>query len=465
MKKLFLITVSTILALQALYTLHAATPDVGGEKSEDRAVIVDTDMGMDDARALLMITGSPGIRLAAVITTGGSASAAKAADNAIGIIESSQAGYVPVIRGITPDLSGPPPWRKYAETLGGHPFPPPRDLSQQPLAEAASGEEGIPDGIWLVLGPLSSLAALEGLVPGTLRGTEIWMPAAFEDGAARGWNIGCDTEAARTVLEEAGRVFIVDTSVDIDALRILRGVEGDTPAAKWIKATMETKNEPHAFLYDELAAAAVASPHIFRISSERYAVSGANGEAVSLEQSEEGNISIVSLEDEAALEHVLHGAWERNPDEFHGQAGHSHHHAGSADPVALMKQFHGHLGPYVVLGYRMGMIALERTGSSGHFNITAEVHSVLKPPHSCLIDGVQLGSGCTLGKRNIAIEETTGPPFAVFTTSAGMKVKISLLPHVPAMLKRSIDSKGVEATGLEVWETDADSLFEINAGY
>ena len=33
----------------------------------------------------------------------------------------------------------------------------------------------------------------------------------------------------------------------------------------------------------------------------------------------------------------------------------------------------------------------------------AEVRCAGVPPQSCLADGVQLGSGCTLGKRNIEI--------------------------------------------------------------
>jgi hypothetical protein len=266
------------------------------------------------------------------------------------------------------------------------------------------------------------------------------------------------------VLAEAGRIFIVDVSNDLDEHRILRDVQGDTPAARWIGATLKDDNAAHAFLFDELAAAAVAAPHIFRISGERYELSSVDGETVSLLQSAEGRISLVQLEDEAALEPFLHGAWELLPGDHRGLEKHGGHHAGSADPLQRIKEFHGHLGPYVVLGYRMGMIALERAGSTGHFEITAEVHSILSPPYSCLIDGVQLGSGCTLGKRNISVEETDGPAFAIFMARGGTKVTVRLLPGIPAMLKRSIDSVGVEATGLEVWKMDADSLFEITSG-
>jgi len=462
MKKTLSAALPLMLALIASCGGRDAAVEKGADKSHTgRAVIVDTDMGMDDARALLALAGSPGIRITAVIATGGSASAAKGADNATGIIESTVSGNVPVIRGINPHLPSPPPWRSHAESLGGHPFPPPRELSQRPLKEAALSPEGIPEGTWLILGPLSSAAALEGLVPGTLGGTEIWMPAEVADLDVRGWNIGCDPESARRVLSEAGRVFIVDIAAGLDAARVLGGVEGSSAAARWIGATAGANNGAHSFLFDEIAAAALAAPEIFSVSGERYSLSSVDGETVSLEPDEDGRISLVRVGDPAALEAFLHGAWELEPGHEHVHPGHAGTSEAPADPLARMKEFHGHLGPYVVLGYRMGMIALERTGSGGHFEISAEIHSVLSPPRSCLIDGVQLGSGCTLGKRNITVEETAGPPFAIFTTPGGRKVTVRLLPRIPAMIQESIGSVGVEATGLAVWEMDAGSLFEV----
>jgi hypothetical protein len=360
---------------------------------------------------------------------------------------------------MTPPGLDPPAWRGHAETLGGHPFPPPRQLSQRPLGEALREGWKIPADTWLALGPLTTMAALEGLASGSLASAKVWLPARIEGKTVSGWNISSDASSALAVLASAEGVFIVDTSGDFDGRRILLDVEGETPAARWISATTDEKSGTHAFLFDEIAAAALTSPGIFSISEERYAASGIRDDAIRLEPSEKGNIRIVRLSDAAALEPALHSAWEG------GIEGHGHLHTAAADPLALMKQFHGHLGPYVVIGYRMGMIALERTGSSGHFEITAEVHSVLRPPRSCLIDGVQLGSGCTLGKRNIAIFDEAGPPFATFTTGDGKEITVRLMPSIPAMIKASIDSIGVEATGAAVWDMDEGSLFEVIAGH
>lgn len=71
-------------------------------------------------------------------------------------------------------------------------------------------------------------------------------------------------------------------------------------------------------------------------------------------------------------------------------------------PVLELARFHGHLGPFIVLGYRMGRYALKNLGENP-FAIKAWVYCSGVTPESCLADGIQLGSGCTLGKGNIEI--------------------------------------------------------------
>jgi formylmethanofuran dehydrogenase subunit E len=67
-----------------------------------------------------------------------------------------------------------------------------------------------------------------------------------------------------------------------------------------------------------------------------------------------------------------------------------------------LAKFHGHLGPFIVLGYRMGKFALQYYDNNP-FSLYATVYCSGTTPESCLMDGVQIGSGCTLGKRNIEL--------------------------------------------------------------
>jgi formylmethanofuran dehydrogenase subunit E len=87
---------------------------------------------------------------------------------------------------------------------------------------------------------------------------------------------------------------------------------------------------------------------------------------------------------------------------MHNHAGCRYMHIDRECSIEDLAAFHGHLGPYIVLGYRIGRYARKRLGNDP-FGITARIYCAGQPPESCLADGVQLGSGCTLGKRNIEI--------------------------------------------------------------
>lgn len=93
--------------------------------------------------------------------------------------------------------------------------------------------------------------------------------------------------------------------------------------------------------------------------------------------------------------------------------------------VRDLAQFHGHLGPFIVIGYRIGRHALTVLGSNP-FNIRAQVYCSGVTPQSCLADGVQLGSGCTLGKGNIAV--TPSDTISCVFSSEDKKVTFTPLP-------------------------------------
>ncbi|OPX79635.1 MAG: FmdE, Molybdenum formylmethanofuran dehydrogenase operon [Methanosaeta sp. PtaB.Bin087] len=67
-------------------------------------------------------------------------------------------------------------------------------------------------------------------------------------------------------------------------------------------------------------------------------------------------------------------------------------------------EFHGHLGPFLVLGVRMGLLA-RRELDSAPGEMVAVVKTGAVPSLSCLLDGIQVSAGCTLGRGNIS----TGP--------------------------------------------------------
>jgi len=70
-------------------------------------------------------------------------------------------------------------------------------------------------------------------------------------------------------------------------------------------------------------------------------------------------------------------------------------------------EFHGHLGPYLVLGLKAGLYANQILGRDP-MKTEALIKTKTSPPQSCFADGVQFSTGCTLGKGNISLKEGEG---------------------------------------------------------
>jgi formylmethanofuran dehydrogenase subunit E len=128
------------------------------------------------------------------------------------------------------------------------------------------------------------------------------------------------------------------------------------------------------------------------------------------------------------------------------------------DELLALKKFHGHLGPYAVLGYRMGLIARRRFPQK----IFAIVHSGTKRPLSCLADGVQMSSCCTLGKSNITVRED-GEARVEFSDGSG-HMEFSTLPAVRAEVDGKCTHDNEEAMALHLYLAPEEQLFEVTEG-
>lgn len=91
-------------------------------------------------------------------------------------------------------------------------------------------------------------------------------------------------------------------------------------------------------------------------------------------------------------------------------------------------EFHGHGGPFMIIGLRMGILALELLDAKGWFSLDCVVNLNWNPPDSCVIDGIQSSTGCTMGKRNIKVVEESG--VAAKFTHKGSTVKIAVRDDV-----------------------------------
>jgi len=124
-------------------------------------------------------------------------------------------------------------------------------------------------------------------------------------------------------------------------------------------------------------------------------------------------------------------------------------------------EFHGHDGPFMTLGLRMGLIALELLDCRGWFDLRCEVRLDWNPPDSCVIDGIQSSTGCTRGKKNITIVEQPGVE-AVFT-SKGKVLTIRLMEKVFDNFKQNMTTENIPHEMIEALEeADISEIFDIS---
>jgi len=119
--------------------------------------------------------------------------------------------------------------------------------------------------------------------------------------------------------------------------------------------------------------------------------------------------------------------------------------------------FHGHLGPYIVLGYRIGTYIRDQINDDP-FKLYAKVYCSGEPPQSCLADGVQLGSGCTLGKCNI--EVVVSDELKCEFVTEGKTVTVMPQPWVPPERDENY-VQNLEELAERLYHCDDAELFDV----
>ncbi|HOR42209.1 MAG TPA: formylmethanofuran dehydrogenase subunit E family protein [Atribacterota bacterium] len=99
------------------------------------------------------------------------------------------------------------------------------------------------------------------------------------------------------------------------------------------------------------------------------------------------------------------------------------------DMVERGIKLHGHSGPYLNLGIRMGLLALDQLDAKGYFGLSTEVELEYRTPMSCLIDGLQISTGCTMGKGNIKVKNNP-VPIKVTIKSEQKTITVTIKPEI-----------------------------------
>jgi hypothetical protein len=139
------------------------------------------------------------------------------------------------------------------------------------------------------------------------------------------------------------------------------------------------------------------------------------------------------------------------------------------DWLAAAARFHGHLGPWVVTGARIGRDACERLAANGYWNIDVVCclpPSQQCPPQTCMLDGLQTSTGATYGKRNIHLRDATDDAFVVYvirTAQPSAPAQGCAYRPRPGLLDLLAKAKpgNLEAIAREVAHRPLSELFDV----
>jgi formylmethanofuran dehydrogenase subunit E len=110
-------------------------------------------------------------------------------------------------------------------------------------------------------------------------------------------------------------------------------------------------------------------------------------------------------------------------------------------------KLHGHLGPFLAIGVRIGETAKQILTSENQRDteLYASVRLPLLTPFSCILDGIQSTTHCTIGNQRLTVKKSLGKITAQFNSTDSEKtVTITIVPKIVKELTDKI-SKGASS--------------------
>ena len=466
-------------------------------------VIVDTDVGLDDIRALVLLAQSGEFSLVAVVSSDGSCTPETGARNVRRALNALGRADVPV--GVGEPLDSPAPfWRPMSESMGWTTAEAPENTGEPERFPSAvsvvaralqSSETPV---VYLCLGPLTNLAAiLRGEAGAREHIGIVYYSGSSPEARPLSWNTERDLAATRFVFGAdipLRAVRLPDDALprfDADLLENLRRI--DTPAARFVASIHEDPRvlalvrEGHFRCWDETATLALIVPGVVAYESTGAAsVLLAAGTAAGADDDALRHWYIALLAGDpsvsaGARKPVILAQYPVSPDLLQEDVRElapaiiERHGLEEWHAALLTNELHRHLGAYSLIGAKMGIRAREILGAGvDELNVVSYAGS--DPPLSCLTDGLQVATGASLGRGAITVDSKRAEPAAMFI-SGSRRLTLRLSPDIAARIEADIKDAiarcgnltpaywhSVRETSLRYWlEMDRSRIFVEDA--
>lgn len=133
--------------------------------------------------------------------------------------------------------------------------------------------------------------------------------------------------------------------------------------------------------------------------------------------------------------------------------------------IKKAENLHGHLGPFLVIGVKMAKHAKKILNMEKAEQLDLQVMAKLPltTPFSCILDGIQSTTQCTVGNRKLKVKNFKEGVTAVFRLKNQNKIiKVQVKRQVLETLKQQLSNgASVEELAWKIAETPESQLFEI----
>ncbi len=452
-------------------------------------IIIDTDCGIDDMRAISLLLSRPEITIKAILSSDGSLSPGEGVEKIRSLLNEFKRDNIPVACGdVVTGVN--PPWREFNRNIswGSQTDGQVTDLNAADFLSQVMRSEN--EKIILVcLGPLTNVT--KAIKEDATLVSEIERIIWYNESAnpLQGFNYESDKESADVLFKSSVRIDVISNRnkdgalFDSSMYDVCR--QSNTQLATTLynvhsqQVVFEKLKQDHFRLCDDLVALYLANPELFDINiikdklnvryNQDYDVPGVkeafcdmiNGIYVPErnivfnrfpDQREMFNYDVRPIMDSAIARYGSE-EWKAN---------------------VMTDEFHGHLGVFSIVGAKMGIRARELFGVGADM-LEVTTYAGTKPPYSCLNDGIQVSTGATLGMGTIHLATRSKvKPSAVFTYQ-NRSVRISLrkeyLEQVDADINEGISKFGLMDDGywklirhnaLKYWiGWDRNKIFDI----
>jgi len=137
--------------------------------------------------------------------------------------------------------------------------------------------------------------------------------------------------------------------------------------------------------------------------------------------------------------------------------------------IEAAERFHGHLGPFLIVGLKMGLLALRKLGKPGeNGQLQATVKTKLKTPYTCALDGIQIATQCTIGNRRLKLENVFSSTIAAKfrLENSEREIEVFVKPEFLRELEKKVlgkkaSSQEMRRLAWKVASTPEDEIFIV----